>query len=145
MNPIARSILALLLAATPAIAQIGGGYDLTWSTIDTGGATFCTGGAYALGGTIGQPDAGPPVSAMSGGIYALTGGFWPAAIPACGCPGHMFGNAVIRGTDISAFVACYVVSAGDNCACADMNRDGLLNTADVSLFVSALLTPGTCP
>ena len=48
------------------------GYDLSWYTIDGGGATFSTGGSYSLGGTIGQPDAG----ALSGGPYTLNGGFW---------------------------------------------------------------------
>ncbi len=48
------------------------GYDLSWYTIDGGGATFSTGGGYSLGGTIGQPDAG----SLSGGSYQLTGGFW---------------------------------------------------------------------
>ncbi len=56
----------------PASAQIGGGYDLTWNTIDSGGYMFSMGGAYSLGGTIGQPDAGT----VSGGAYTLTGGFW---------------------------------------------------------------------
>ena len=55
----------------PALAQTGGGYDLTWSTIDGGGGTS-TGGAYSLSGTIGQPDAGN----LSGGVYTLNGGFW---------------------------------------------------------------------
>ncbi len=54
-----------------ASAQSGGGYDLTWNTIDDGGGTS-TGGAYSLSGTIGQPEAG----SMSGGAYALNGGFW---------------------------------------------------------------------
>lgn len=31
-----------------------------------------SGGAYTLGGTLGQPDAG----LMTGGDYALGGGFW---------------------------------------------------------------------
>jgi len=142
--------LAILMGAAPAtlpaVAQVGGGYDLTWSTIDCGGATFSAGGAYTLGGTIGQPDAGPAVGTMSGGIYALTGGFWPAAaVPQCACPGHMTGNTVIRGTDIQAFVACYALSVGANCVCADMNSDGILNSSDVSQFVSSLLTAGTCP
>ena len=55
-----------------ALAQTGGGYDLTWSTVDGGGATFSTGGDYTLGGTIGQPDAG----LLTGGDYTLGGGFW---------------------------------------------------------------------
>jgi uncharacterized membrane protein len=58
--------------SAPASAQSGGTYDLTWNTLDGGGATFSAGGAYELGGTIGQADAGT----MSGGQYALGGGFW---------------------------------------------------------------------
>ena len=70
----ASLLAALLLTASipGALAQSGGGYDLTWSTIDGGGYTFSTGGSYSLGGTVGQPDAG----ALSGGGYTLGGGFW---------------------------------------------------------------------
>ena len=68
--------LFLIIASSPnthtASAQSGGGYDLTWNSIDGGGATFITGGAYSLGGTIGQFDAGT----QSGGAYTLSGGFW---------------------------------------------------------------------
>jgi len=71
-----RSLVWLLLALLVllpalALAQTGGGYDLTWNTID-GGYTFSTGGSYSLGGTVGQADAG----ALSGGGYTLGGGFW---------------------------------------------------------------------
>ena len=55
-------------------AQSGGGYDLTWSTIDGGGGA--SSGAYSLGGTVGQPDAG----AMTGGAYSLVGGFWGGGV-----------------------------------------------------------------
>jgi hypothetical protein len=68
----------VLLAAVPVLAQSGGGFDLTWSTVDGGGGAG-TGGTYSLGGTAGQPDAG----ALSGGVYTLDGGFWsggPAAL-----------------------------------------------------------------
>jgi hypothetical protein len=72
-------IAALVLAVTPlAIAQSGGSYDLSWHTNDGGGTTSATGGAYSLGGTIGQPDAG----SSSGGAYTLTGGFWGIAAAA---------------------------------------------------------------
>jgi hypothetical protein len=64
--------LLVLAVAPQALSQSGGIYDLSWNTIDGGGSTFATGGAYSLGGTTGQPDAG----ASSGGAYALTGGFW---------------------------------------------------------------------
>jgi hypothetical protein len=58
----------------PASAQSGGGYDLMWNTMDGGGGMFSTGGAYSLGGTIGQFDAN--ITTMSGGSYTLNGGFW---------------------------------------------------------------------
>jgi len=70
-------LLAALLSllASVARAQSGGGYDLSWSTVDGGGATWSEGGGYSLGGTIGQPDAG----VLSGGGYTLAGGFWGGA------------------------------------------------------------------
>jgi hypothetical protein len=65
----------LVLAVVPqALSQTGGVYDLTWHTNDGGGSTSAAGGAYSLGGTIGQPDAG----ASNGGAYALSSGFWGA-------------------------------------------------------------------
>lgn len=89
--PLLGASLIGLLAGV-AQGQSGGGYDLSWNTIDGGGATFSTGGAYSLGGTIGQPDAGQ----MAGGAYSLAGGFWrggssaPTAVepptPAAGAP-----------------------------------------------------------
>ena len=71
------AVCLVLLVAVPALAQSGGGYDLTWSTVDGGGWTFSVGGGYSLGGTAGQPDAG----LLSGGAYALAGGFWGARAP----------------------------------------------------------------
>ena len=62
---------ALLAVMTLAASFAQGQFTLDWSTIDGGGGTS-TGGVYTVRGTIGQPDAG----AMSGGNYALTGGFW---------------------------------------------------------------------
>ena len=59
-----------------ALAQSGGSYDLSWSTIDDGGGTT-SGGGYTLAGTVAQPDAG---SALTGGDYTLTGGFWPGVV-----------------------------------------------------------------
>jgi hypothetical protein len=63
-----------LLSSVPAVAQSGGGYDLTWNTVDGGGGTSSA-GSYTLSGTIGQPDAGT----LGGGTYIVTGGFWAAS------------------------------------------------------------------
>lgn len=70
------SLVALMaiLVTSSAVAQSGDGFDLSWSTIDGGGGSS-SGGGYALGGTIGQPDAG----IMNGGAYTLVGGFWNGA------------------------------------------------------------------
>jgi hypothetical protein len=62
------SINSLAASASPEVAT----YDLTWYTIDGGGATFSSGGSYLLSGTIGQFDAG----GLSNGAYTLMAGFW---------------------------------------------------------------------
>lgn len=71
-----RVLLAacLLLLGSTVLAQSGGGYDLSWSTVDGGGGTFSTGEGYSLGGTVGQADAG----LLAGEGYTLAGGFWGA-------------------------------------------------------------------
>ena len=69
-------LAAILLLVPVVLAQSGGDYDLTWNTVDGGGATFSTGGPYSLGGAIGQPDAG----LLTDGDYTLTGGFWGGAV-----------------------------------------------------------------
>ncbi len=64
----------LLLLTLPVLAQSGGNYDLSWSTVD-GGGEMSSGGTIILTGTIAQADAG----VMSGGVYTLRGGFWLSA------------------------------------------------------------------
>ncbi len=74
------SALLVLAAGVAVYAQAGGGYDLTWNTVDGGGVTFASGGGYTLGGTAGQPDAatwGGASAPLSMG-YTLSGGFWHA-------------------------------------------------------------------
>ncbi|MCC6819437.1 MAG: hypothetical protein V9H26_18785 [Verrucomicrobiota bacterium] len=73
-------LLIVSLIATSALAQ----YAITWSTIDGGGGTS-TDGAYSVSGTIGQPDAGGP---LTNGQFAVTGGFWalPTAVQTTNAP-----------------------------------------------------------
>jgi len=66
--PAAGFLLAFLAGILCASAQ---GYSIDWFTVDGGGGTS-TGGVFSVSGTIGQPDAGH----MSGGNYAIDGGFW---------------------------------------------------------------------
>jgi hypothetical protein len=67
-------LLLFLWLPNIALAQGGGGYDLSWSSLDGGGGYSAAGG-YTLGGTIGQPDAGT----LNAESYTLVGGFWAAA------------------------------------------------------------------
>jgi len=65
-------VCCLLLAAAVPLALAQTGYDLSWWTVDGGGATLSTGEGYRLSGTAGQPDAG----VLQGDGYTLLGGFW---------------------------------------------------------------------
>jgi len=75
------ALLATVIAGSVLFAQ---NYSINWHTIDGGGGTSA-GGNYLIRGTIGQPDAGGP---MTNAQYSLTGGFWalPAAIQSTGTP-----------------------------------------------------------
>jgi hypothetical protein len=91
-----RNVIATLLTTMPlaaTLAQSGGAYDLSWSTIDGGGGVS-GGGRYAVSGTIGQPDAGQ----LTGGHYTLNGGFW--VIQTEGVPllaiSRSIGNIVVK-------------------------------------------------
>jgi hypothetical protein len=127
--------LLLVSFGIPAIAQSGGGYDLSWSTVDGGGGTS-TGGNYELSGTIGQPDAGSPASPMSGGNYELVGGFWAGITsPACTvfAPADFDQDCDVDQDDVDAFLAC--VSGPDlaylsGCEDKDFDLDGDVDQTD---------------
>jgi hypothetical protein len=73
----ASTILAGLLA-TSASAQ----YAVNWYKVAGGGGTISN-SQYTINATIGQHDAGGP---LTGGIYSLTGGFWYMAAQAPSAP-----------------------------------------------------------
>ena len=75
------SLAAVLLLSPTAHAQ---SYTIDWSTVDGGGGTS-TGGVYSVSGTIGQADAGGP---MTNGQHSVTGGFWalPTGVQVPGAP-----------------------------------------------------------
>ncbi len=104
-------------------------YDLTWHTIDGGGAMFSTGGDLELSGTIGQPDPG----AMSGGDFTLTGGFWFPVVP-----GDGNGDGVVDLVDYEVFEPCLAGPAdgplSPECACFDLDRNGTVDLIDFGLF-----------
>jgi hypothetical protein len=83
-NSILRSLAlgTLLLAG----ADHAGAQGLAMERhVSAGGGGASTGGAFALTGTVGQPDAGAP---LSGGAFSLSGGFWalPVAVQMPGAP-----------------------------------------------------------
>jgi hypothetical protein len=70
-------------------------YSVDWFKVSGGGGTS-TNAQYALSGTVGQHDAGGP---MTGGNYSVTGGFW-GLVAVVQTPGALLtitrsGNSVI--------------------------------------------------
>jgi len=114
-------------------------FEIDWHTIDGGGVTVSTGGAFELSGTIGQPDAGP----MVGGAYQWDGGFWPGVISTCTCLGDMNSDGLRNGRDIQKLTQCWI--AGGACACADVDGVPGLSIDDISIFVADLLAGSDCP
>ncbi|MBL8764809.1 MAG: hypothetical protein JNM07_11120 [Phycisphaerae bacterium] len=114
---------ALLIVPSLASAQTGGPYDLTWSTIDGGGETFSTGGPISIGGTFGQADASDAL-AMTGGSYAIRGGFWPVAF----CRADYNGDGSLDDFDYFDFLNDFFA----NSPAADYNLDG--STDDFDFF-----------
>ena len=74
----------LLVWVTLAIRASAQSNTISKFAIAGGGGTS-TGGVLAVSGTIGQPDAGGP---MTNGQYSVTGGFWalPTAVQVIGAP-----------------------------------------------------------
>lgn len=139
-----RLTAASLRIAALAAISIGGvalaqNFDLSWYTIDGGGATFSTGGNFELGGTIGQPDAGPSTP-MVGGSFELTGGFWPVAVERCALPGDLNLDGLRDGVDLQGFVNCILGVNGSNCSCADLDGNGTVDAADAAAMASLLLS-----
>ncbi len=109
-------------------------FDMNWYTIDGGGATFLTSGAYSLGGTAGQPDAG----FMSGGDFELGGGFWYGVIeipcyPNCD---NSTTPPILNVLDFACFLNAF--SSGDTYAnCDNSTTPPVLNVLDFSCFINA--------
>jgi hypothetical protein len=126
-------IAAAIPVATPALAQVGGVYDLSWSTMDCGGATVpSTGGVYAVSGTIGQHDAGQ----ATGGQFAIVGGFWAAAAQDP-CYANCDSSTTFPVLNVQDF-SCFLQRFG--AATAYANCDGstqapVLNVLDFSCFL----------
>ena len=91
-----------------------GDYDISWSTIDSGGGKS-SGGEYELSGTIGQAEPG----VSQGGDYVVSGGFWPGSY---GC--------VVNMTDLARFMAQWL-DTGLSLS-ADIDDSGRVDLSDLS-------------
>jgi len=120
--------LGLIAASAVASGPSGGPYEITWSTIDSGGGLNASGGSFSLSGTIGQPDAGGP---LSGGSFGVTGGFWAGINEPC--VADFTGDGVASFPDVGAFLALF--SVGD--PAADITGDGAVSFPDVGAFLAA--------
>jgi len=90
-----KKLILLFGLLVPAIS-FAQQYSIDWYKIAGGGGTS-TGSVYSISGTIGQPDAS---SAMTGGNYSITGGFWGliSVVQTAGLPNLTIthsGNSVI--------------------------------------------------
>lgn len=79
-----RTLHAFCLLTSVFCLPVVGQFAIDWSKIAGGGGTS-TGGVYSVRGTIGQPDAGGP---LTNGQYSVIGGFWalPIAVQTVGAP-----------------------------------------------------------
>ncbi len=119
--------LACMLTPVPsAMAQLGGNYNLSWSTVDSGGG-FSGTGALSVYGTIGQPDAG----VMSGGSFRLTGGFWAGVSTRSACAADFNNDGAANSQDFFDFLGAFF----EEQPTADFNRDGVLNSQDFFDFL----------
>jgi hypothetical protein len=67
-----RDFVLSLMFAVVQLTAFAQSYSVDWFKVSGGGGTS-TNGQYTLSGTVGEHDAGNP---MTGGSYSLIGGFW---------------------------------------------------------------------
>jgi hypothetical protein len=67
-----KTLLAVFFAILSSSLAQAQTYSINWYKV-AGGGGASTNTQYSLRGTMGQPDAGGP---MTGGNYSVTGGFW---------------------------------------------------------------------
>jgi len=66
-------VLASAGAGKVALAQSGGGFDLSWNVASNGGGAMAS-SSFQLNGTVGQP--GVRAGLATGGSYQVGPGFW---------------------------------------------------------------------
>ena len=128
-------VVVVTLVCTAA-TYLGPVYDLSWYTIDGGGGGSSIGGGFELAGTIGQHDAG---QTMTGGNFALLGGFWAGAgsAPEIPCPWDLDNSGSVGTSDLLELFAQWG-TAGP----ADFDGSGAVGTIDLLILFANW---GPCP
>jgi hypothetical protein len=125
--------ILLLLLLVPALSQAQS-YSIDWYKIAGGGGTSTgtnDGNVYSVSGTIGQQDAS---TAMTGGPYSLTGGFWSliALVQNAGAP-----TLTITKSGNSAIVSWPYPSTGFY-----LQTNSHLSKTNWSIYTGTILTNG---
>lgn len=124
-------VMLVMLTGMAALASaVEPEFEIYRSTVDGGGTTNSTGGAFELSDTIGQPNAGP---VMTGDDFTLTGGFWFALKP-----GDCNTDGGVNLFDYRDFEACLSGPDGmlspSDCGCFDLDGDTDVDLDDVGVL-----------
>lgn len=125
-------LLGLMLLSDSQAALQAQSYSIDWFKTSGGGGAS-TNGQYSVSGTIGQHDAGGP---MTGGSYSLTGGFWSliAAVQTPGAP-----TLTITSTGPSAVVISWPSSSSGSL----LQQSPDMRTANWSDYTGTINDDGT--
>ncbi len=127
----ARLILILAIVAATS-AGLADDFSLDWHTLDGGGAMNLTGGDFTLSGTIGQPDAGVP---LTSGEFELVGGFWAGFTEQPFCFGDFDDDGVIGLSDLAQLLGYYGETSGMEYENGDLDGDGDVDLSDLAALL----------
>jgi hypothetical protein len=144
MRSVLLGLIILASASTAAHAQ----WSIGWQTVDAGGATELTGGAWSMTASVGQPDTGR-VEALDLS-FSLEGGYWAGVTPYP--PGDYDSSGFMDSDDYVAFVADFQRGCvgpgqsvlGPDPLCqrsADFDRSGSIDSDDFVAFVAVFQGP----
>ena len=97
--------------------------------------TWLGGGNFEFGSTIGQPDAGT----LTGGDFALVGGFWGGAtgVP---CFGDLDGDLQVGLSDLAIMLSNFGTPSGALPEDGDLDGNGSVDLSDLALLLSVFGT-----
>ncbi|MDZ4756056.1 MAG: hypothetical protein SGJ11_16355 [Phycisphaerae bacterium] len=116
------TVLAIVI-----LSVAGPDLQLTWHSMDGGGGTL-EAAAWSIDGSVGQCDAGESV----GGVWSLSGGFWPG-VPVATCVGDVDGNALVDAADLALVLGAW--GPAPRLSIEDIDANGVVNAADLALVL----------